>query len=122
MRHSRSMVLLACGRLEEGWATNAARLDPNRAQATLFTIDAPMWDGVDPAQIRGKTLVLVGEQGLGDEVLFMNTVKDLIEAIGPDGELRIDDSIGPCLTEKEGELARGRLRLLYRLRLRLRQS
>lgn len=89
MRHSRSMVLLACGKLEEGWAANAARLDPNRAQATLFTIDAPMWDGVDPAQIRGKTLVLVGEQGLGDEVLFMNTVKDLIEAIGPDGELRI---------------------------------
>jgi tetratricopeptide (TPR) repeat protein len=89
MRHSRSMVLLACGQLAAGWDANAARLDPNRAQATLFTIDAPMWDGTDPAQIRGKTVVLVGEQGLGDEVLFMNTVKDMIEAVGPDGELRI---------------------------------
>lgn len=89
MRHSRSMVLLACGRLREGWEANAARLDPNRAQATLFTIDAPMWDGADPEQIRGKTVVFVGEQGLGDEVLFMSTVKDLQEAIGPDGELRI---------------------------------
>ena len=89
MRHSRSMVLLSCGKLAEGWAANAARLDPNRAQATLFTMDAPMWDGADPARIRGKKVVLVGEQGLGDEVLFMNTVKDMLDAVGPEGELRI---------------------------------
>lgn len=89
MRHSRSLVLLACGNLEEGWKANAYRLDPNRDQATLFSMKMPMWDGGDLAQIRGKTVILVGEQGLGDEVLFMNAVPDLIEAIGPDGELRI---------------------------------
>jgi tetratricopeptide (TPR) repeat protein len=89
MRHGRSMVLLAAGRIAEGWAANEARLDPNRAQATLFSMKMPMWDGVDPGEIRGKTVVLVGEQGLGDEVLFMNIVKDMLEAIGPDGQLRI---------------------------------
>lgn len=89
MRHGRSMVMLAAGHIKEGWAANESRLDPNRAQATLFTLKPPRWDGVDPAEIKGKTLVLVGEQGLGDEILFMNVVKDLIEAIGPDGELRI---------------------------------
>ena len=89
MRHGRSMALLSAGRLAEGWAAGESRLDPNRAQATLFTMKAPYWDGTDPGRLRGKTLVLVGEQGLGDEVLFMNTVPDLLEALGPDGELRI---------------------------------
>lgn len=89
MRHGRSMVLLASGRIAEGWEANAARLDPNRAQATLFSLPIPMWDGADPAAIRGKSLLLVGEQGLGDEVLFMSIIPDLIEALGPEGKLRI---------------------------------
>lgn len=89
MRHGRSMVLLAAGKIAEGWGANAARLDPNRAQATLFSLPIPMWDGADASEIRGKSLLLIGEQGLGDEVLFMSIVKDLIDAIGPDGKLRI---------------------------------
>jgi tetratricopeptide (TPR) repeat protein len=89
MRHSRSMVLLAAGKIAEGWEANAARLDPNRAGATLFSMQCPMWDGADPAQIRGKKLLVVGEQGLGDEVLFMSIIQDIQDAIGPDGELRI---------------------------------
>ena len=89
MRHSRSMVLLAAGKIAEGWEANAARLDPNRAGATLFSMQCPMWDGADPAQIRGKKLLVVGEQGLGDEVLFMSIIQDIQDAVGPDGELRI---------------------------------
>jgi tetratricopeptide (TPR) repeat protein len=89
MSHGRSMVMLACGRVADGWDANEARLDPNRAQSTLFTINAPFWDGADPSQLRGKTVIMIGEQGLGDEVLFMNTVKDMIAAVGPEGELRI---------------------------------
>jgi Flp pilus assembly protein TadD len=89
MRHSRSMVLLAAGQIAEGWEANAARLDPNRAGATLFSMQCPMWDGADPEQIRGKKLLLVGEQGLGDEVLFMSIIQDIQDAIGLDGELRI---------------------------------
>ena len=89
MRHSRSLVLLAAGKIAEGWEANAARLDPNRAGATLFSMQCPMWDGADPAQIRGKKLLVVGEQGLGDEVLFMSIIQDIQDAVGPDGELRI---------------------------------
>lgn len=89
MAHGRSMVLLASGRIREGWVGNESRLDPHRKGATLFSTKKPMWDGIDPAQIRGKTVALVGEQGLGDEVLFLSIVKDMLEAIGPDGELRI---------------------------------
>ena len=89
MSHGRSLVMLAAGHIREGWAANETRLNPNRKGATLFTIDKPMGDGVDPAEIRGKTVILVGEQGLGDEVLYLNIAKDMIEAIGPEGELRI---------------------------------
>ena len=89
MMHGRSMVMLASGMIKEGWDANEARLDPHRDGATLFSMNCEMWDGEDLSQIRGKTLIWIGEQGLGDEVLFMNQVKDLLEAVGPDGELRI---------------------------------
>ncbi|MBR9825830.1 MAG: tetratricopeptide repeat protein [Alphaproteobacteria bacterium] len=89
MLHGRSMVMLAAGMVQDGWVANESRLDPNRDGATLFAMNCPMWDGEDLEQIRGKTLVWIGEQGLGDEVLFMNQVHDLLEAIGPEGELRI---------------------------------
>lgn len=89
MMHGRSMVMLASGMVKEGWEANEARLDPHRDGATLFSMNCPMWDGKDLTEIRGKKLIWIGEQGLGDEVLFMNQVKDLLEAIGPDGELRI---------------------------------
>ncbi|MHA6287064.1 tetratricopeptide repeat protein [Maricaulis sp. CAU 1757] len=89
MRHSRSLLLLADGQIGAGWDAAESRLDANRKDATLFSIRAPYWDGTEPEKLKGKTLLLVGEQGLGDEVLFMNTVPDLLEAVGPEGELRI---------------------------------
>ncbi|WP_394692307.1 tetratricopeptide repeat protein [Hyphobacterium sp.] len=89
MRHGRSLSYLGVGDLERGWAEYAVRLDPDYKDATLFEISLPRWDGTDPAALKGKTVVMVGEQGLGDEVMFMNTARDVIEAIGPDGELRI---------------------------------
>jgi tetratricopeptide (TPR) repeat protein len=89
MRHGRALSYLGAGDLERGWAEYAVRLDPHYKDATLFEIDLPRWDGADPAALEGKTVIMVGEQGLGDEVMFMNAARDVIEAIGPDGELRI---------------------------------
>lgn len=89
MRHGRALSYLADGDLERGWADYDVRLDPHYKDATLFEISLPIWDGADPSALRGKTVVMVGEQGLGDEVMFMNTARDVIDAIGPDGELRI---------------------------------
>ena len=87
--HSYSMVLLACGRLKEGWDANKVRLDPRNPQATFFPMKSTYWDGGDPAEIKGKKLAWIGEQGLGDEILFMNIVPDLLEAVGEDGKLHI---------------------------------
>lgn len=89
MRHGLSHALLAAGRLEEGWDAYDVRLDLRYPSATRFMIDAPRWDGADPSVLAGKCALLCGEQGLGDEVLFVQIARDMLEAVGPDGELRI---------------------------------
>ncbi|MCC5981389.1 MAG: tetratricopeptide repeat protein [Oceanicaulis sp.] len=87
--HGLSHTLLSAGELEEGWEMYRWRLDRHYSFATNYLIPAPPWDGADPAELNGQTLVIVGEQGIGDEVLFANTFADAIRAVGKDGEVRI---------------------------------
>lgn len=89
MTHGLSQALLAMGELDEGWELYQSRLDPAYGHCTNFVIDAPRWDGQNADQLRGKRLLWVGEQGLGDEILFLQLGRDLLKAIGPEGELRI---------------------------------
>lgn len=89
MSHGLSQSLLALGELEEGWELYKSRLEPEYGQATHFLIDAPRWDGDDVEAIRGKKVLWIGEQGLGDEILFLQLGRDLLDAIGPDGQLYI---------------------------------
>jgi Tfp pilus assembly protein PilF len=85
MRLSRSTILANLGRLGEGWDEYEARFHPQFAEITHFLIQRPRWEpGVD---LSGKTLLVVGEQGLGDEILFANPLPDVLEALGPDGRL-----------------------------------
>jgi tetratricopeptide (TPR) repeat protein len=87
MRFLRSSVMLAKGRIAEGWADYEARLHPSFSDVTLFAIDRPQWS---PGQdIAGKHLLVIGEQGLGDEVLFANLLSDVARDLGPDGKLSI---------------------------------
>ncbi|MEO1039641.1 MAG: tetratricopeptide repeat protein [Pseudomonadota bacterium] len=89
MTHGLALASLTAGELESGWSLYDIRLDANFPEATLFVIDPPMWDGRSLDDIRGKTLLVIGEQGLGDEVLFMNMLGDLKTALGEAGELRV---------------------------------
>lgn len=85
MRLSRSTILMDLGRVGEGWDEYEARLHPQFNGRTQFMIDRPCWTpGCD---LRGKTLLVVGEQGLGDEILFANTLPQVIERLGPMGRL-----------------------------------
>ena len=87
MRLSRSTILLGLGRIGEGWDEYEARLDANFADVTHFLSDRPQWGpGMDLA---GKSILVFGEQGLGEEVLFANVLPDLISAIGPKGALTL---------------------------------
>ncbi|MDP3854467.1 tetratricopeptide repeat protein [Phenylobacterium sp.] len=85
MRVARAWALLALGDLAEGWAAYAARHDPAYEDAVHFTIEAPAWR--DDLDLAGRTLLMVGEQGVGDEILFAQPLPELIGELGPDGRL-----------------------------------
>lgn len=84
---ARSTIQIANGAILKGWRDYEARLDPKFAGATHFLIDRPQW--MPGTSLAGKSLLLMGEQGLGDEVLFANIIPDLIERLGPTGRLTI---------------------------------
>jgi tetratricopeptide (TPR) repeat protein len=86
-RYARSIALLALGRVEEGWKENRIRNNPRFRTSTLYATDAPMWNGED---VRGKNILVIGEQGVGDEIMFANPIRDLIERVGPDGNVLIN--------------------------------
>ncbi|HEY3948275.1 tetratricopeptide repeat-containing glycosyltransferase family protein [Phenylobacterium sp.] len=87
MRLSRSTILLNVGRIGEGWDEYEARLHPQFSDRVAFAVDLPRWNPGEP--LAGKRLLAVGEQGLGDEVLFGNVLPELLEALGPDGKLSL---------------------------------
>jgi tetratricopeptide (TPR) repeat protein len=87
MRLARATLQVAMGNLADGWDGYEERLSPHYADTTHFLIDRPQWRPAD--DLTGKSLLLMGEQGLGDEVLFANVIPDLIDALGVDGKLRI---------------------------------
>jgi len=85
-RHARALSYAAAGRLQEAWSDHEERLNPAFAHATHFAIPAPRWDGED---ITGRKLLVIGEQGLGDEIMFASMIPDLIERVGPNGKLML---------------------------------
>ncbi len=87
MRLARAMMLLALGRLEEGWAAYEARLDPALKDSPTFAISSPRL--APQATLPGLRLLAVGEQGVGDEVFFASLIPDLLRALGPHGALTL---------------------------------
>jgi len=88
MRMARAMLLMSMGRLKAGFDAYEVRLDPEMPEAMRVVVDAPRWD---PAKedIRGKRLLVVGEQGIADEMVFGTCLPDVIEAVGPGGKVFI---------------------------------
>jgi tetratricopeptide (TPR) repeat protein len=85
-RHSRSICLIGLGKLDEGFREYEIRNNERFRCYFHHIIDAPRWQG---EEIRGKKLLLVGEQGLGDEIMFSNILPDAQTAVGDEGKLQI---------------------------------
>ncbi|CAN7391658.1 tetratricopeptide repeat protein [Phenylobacterium sp. LjRoot164] len=87
MRFALSTMLLARSELTEGWSYYDARLEPTYAEPIHFIVERPRWaPGTD---IAGRHLMLFGEQGLGDEILFANLLDDVLAELGPEGRLTV---------------------------------
>jgi tetratricopeptide (TPR) repeat protein len=87
MQLARSTIKIGLGHIGEGWDDYEARLAPLFSGATVFLIDRPAW--TPETSLEGKHLLVMGEQGLGDEVLFANILPDVIAALGPTGKLTL---------------------------------
>jgi tetratricopeptide (TPR) repeat protein len=85
-RHSRSICLIGAGKVEEGFREYEIRNSERFRSYFHHMINAPRWKG-EP--VEGLKLLLVGEQGLGDEFMFANILPDVIRDLGPDGKLQI---------------------------------
>ena len=82
---AKALTQFLVGDLAAGFETYEIRFDKSLEGAVHFEDQGRRWSPDD--DLRGRTLLVYGEQGLGDEVLFANPLRDTLEAIGPDGRL-----------------------------------
>lgn len=67
---------LNLGDLENGWKYYEMRLDVRKLDALVYTNKIPDWDGTD---LKGKSILIMSEQGLGDELLFASAIKPICD-------------------------------------------
>ncbi len=71
---NRGMTCLALGRLAEGWEGYARRFDDPRFPFTPRNWPWPKWTGED---LSGKSILLWGDQGVGDEILYSSMIPEI---------------------------------------------
>ncbi|WP_291832463.1 tetratricopeptide repeat protein [Brevundimonas sp.] len=86
MNMARALMLMGEARIPEAFEAYEVRLDPNLPDAMHVAVEAPRWDP-KTEDIRGKRVLVVGEQGIADELVFANCLNDIIEAVGPEGQV-----------------------------------
>lgn len=84
---AKSMTQIFTGRLREGFETYEVRFSRNLDSSVHFVTTGRRWQPHD--ELAGAKLIVFGEQGLGDEVMFFSVVPDLLRALGPDGHLTL---------------------------------
>jgi Flp pilus assembly protein TadD len=86
IEHALGLCRAGLGDLVKGWDSYETRHQPRFRTSTLFAIKAPSWKGED---LEGKNLLFLGEQGLGDEIMFAGMAADLQKRVGRKGNLLI---------------------------------
>jgi len=88
MQMALAIMSMGEARIPQAFEAYEARLDPNLPDAMHVHIEAPRWDP-KTQDIRGQRVLVVGEQGIADELVFANCLNDIIEAVGPDGQVYV---------------------------------
>lgn len=87
-----SEVLLLTGdTLQAGWNEHVWRWRKREFRWQWRECPSPVWDGGDPA---GKTILLWGEQGIGEEIMYAGMVPDMVAA-GADVVLECEPRLAP---------------------------
>ena len=74
-----AMQLLLTGRFKAGWDAYESRLkhfDLSDSGLHIFDFRFPLWEG-EP--LTDKTILVHGEQGIGDEIMFASVIPELID-------------------------------------------
>lgn len=79
LRLNYAVHLLSQGKVRDGWQAFEARLDPRIPDAPVRTLSLPRWDG---SGLSDRHLLVVSEQGLGDEIRLASLLPDLLDAAG----------------------------------------
>jgi len=103
-RFNRAICLLGMNRLKEGWADMEAsksdwinRMDKRKG---LPWLALPLWDGSD---LCGKKILIWGDQGIGDEVLYAGMFSDLL-ACGAQVTVECMDRLVPIFARSFPEI------------------
>jgi Flp pilus assembly protein TadD len=88
-------LALARGDLATGWDAYEARFSRDLATAVVFEAPGRRW--LPTTALAGKRLLVVAEQGLGDEMMFANVLPDVLDELGPEGRLTV--AVEPRLVE-----------------------
>ena len=94
-RFNRGVCFLTSGSLLEGWTalveSAGSWLQGIDKRINLPWLQIPLWDGSD---LKGKKILLWGDPGIGDEILFGSMIPDLLSA-GADITLECTDRLKP---------------------------
>ncbi len=82
-----ALLALHRGELGAGWDAYEARLSPDHPTAPIFQAPGGPWISETP--LESAHLLVVGEQGLGDEIMFASVLGDVFDALGPSGRLSL---------------------------------
>jgi Tfp pilus assembly protein PilF len=84
--HARAICLLQLGQLAEGFSQWHVRTEFRFRAAPVYGFHLPLWSD---ESLDGKKILLVAEQGLGDEIMFANAVPDIVAEVGDNGRALI---------------------------------
>jgi len=84
---------LMLGRYEQGWRLYESRWRYEHLSGTKPNLPVPEWQGED---LRGKTILVIGEQGLGDQIQFLRFCGNL-QDLGASLRLHVSPAIRPLL-------------------------
>jgi hypothetical protein len=94
-----SVAHLLSGNYEQGWPLYESRWQYEHLADTKPKLPKPEWTGED---LNGKTLLIIGEQGLGDQIQFIRFLGDL-HHLGVKIRLHVSPGLKP-LFESSSEL------------------